>query len=294
MAIGSAAAATPVRALRLAGVAADCRDLTDIGDHLLPALAHEIGADWAIYHQAGVGALTAGYTQLDVAWPDPAALAVAMIDFGSVAAQLPTLQRIATHPGPGVVVLSELITRRRWHDTEVYRRCLGRIDLDDQLACVVDVVDGTARGITLNRRGRAFTRTDAVLLEMAAPHLAAAIRRAHASGSPYAAVEITPTPRLRWVLPPPGPAGPRLTRREHEVLALVATGLTSRRIATRLGVSIRTVDKHLENAYRALGVDNRMAAIARVQGLPTATSPVYGVATGASGRLRSADRAQPT
>lgn len=48
-----------------------------------------------------------------------------------------------------------------------------------------------------------------------------------------------------------------LTVREMEVLSLVADGHTTPSIARRLGVSQRTVQKHLENLYRKLGVSSR-------------------------------------
>ena len=54
-----------------------------------------------------------------------------------------------------------------------------------------------------------------------------------------------------------------LTRREREVAKLAATGLSSQTIASRLFLSVRTVEGHLQNAYGKLGVNDR-------QGLSTA------------------------
>jgi DNA-binding CsgD family transcriptional regulator/streptogramin lyase len=48
-----------------------------------------------------------------------------------------------------------------------------------------------------------------------------------------------------------------LTRRELEVVALVAEGLTNRAIATRMFISERTVDGHLEHIREKLGVSSR-------------------------------------
>jgi DNA-binding NarL/FixJ family response regulator len=53
----------------------------------------------------------------------------------------------------------------------------------------------------------------------------------------------------------------RLTRREREVLAVAAEGLTAREIADRLGVRERTVTTHLARIYGKLGVGNRLAAL---------------------------------
>lgn len=44
-----------------------------------------------------------------------------------------------------------------------------------------------------------------------------------------------------------------LTRREHEIALLAASGLSSREIADRLVLSVRTVDSHLQRTYRKLG-----------------------------------------
>jgi DNA-binding NarL/FixJ family response regulator len=52
-----------------------------------------------------------------------------------------------------------------------------------------------------------------------------------------------------------------ITGREHEVLRLLGQGLTSRTIARRLGISERTVDTHVGNMYRRLGVTNRVDAV---------------------------------
>ena len=63
----------------------------------------------------------------------------------------------------------------------------------------------------------------------------------------------------------PAPAIPnawKLTRRELQVLGLLVTGLRDREIADELGLSTRTVSKHLESVYRKLGVSTRSAAVA--------------------------------
>ena len=49
----------------------------------------------------------------------------------------------------------------------------------------------------------------------------------------------------------------RLTRREREVAGMAAAGASSREIAERLVLSVRTVDNHLQNAYGKLGVTSR-------------------------------------
>ncbi len=57
-------------------------------------------------------------------------------------------------------------------------------------------------------------------------------------------------------------SGP-LTRRETEVLAMVAAGRTNREIAAELVVSQHTVHRHVANILRKLGEPTRAAAAAR-------------------------------
>ena len=58
-----------------------------------------------------------------------------------------------------------------------------------------------------------------------------------------------------------------LTVREAEVLSWLSKGKTNRDIAQILGLSPRTVDKHLEQIYAKLGVETRTAAAAIATGL---------------------------
>jgi ATP/maltotriose-dependent transcriptional regulator MalT len=53
-----------------------------------------------------------------------------------------------------------------------------------------------------------------------------------------------------------------MTRREVQVLSLVAEGLSNRQVAERLVVSEHTVHRHLANIYARLGVSSRAAAVA--------------------------------
>jgi DNA-binding CsgD family transcriptional regulator len=64
------------------------------------------------------------------------------------------------------------------------------------------------------------------------------------------------------LLRPPGELPAGLSRRELEVLRLVASGKTNRQIAAELIVSEHTVSRHLQNIFRKLGVATRAAATA--------------------------------
>ena len=61
-----------------------------------------------------------------------------------------------------------------------------------------------------------------------------------------------PAPRLQR------PAG--LTEREAEVVRLLARGLQTKQVAQRLGISVKTADRHIQNAYGKIGVSTRAGA----------------------------------
>ncbi|WP_420908308.1 helix-turn-helix transcriptional regulator [Delftia lacustris] len=64
-----------------------------------------------------------------------------------------------------------------------------------------------------------------------------------------------------------------LTPRETEVLSWLSKGKTNRDIADILGMSPRTVNKHLEHIFEKLGVETRTAAAAVAGQLLQAGSP---------------------
>lgn len=86
-------------------------------------------------------------------------------------------------------------------------------------------------------------------------HGAALEQDAAAAALTRLGVTRAPRPPSRRVALPDG-----ITRREAEVLALVAQGLTNREVADALVLSERTVARHLANLYTKIGVTTRTAA----------------------------------
>ncbi|MGW7514355.1 response regulator [Streptomyces sp. NPDC054796] len=95
------------------------------------------------------------------------------------------------------------------------------------------------------------------LLKDAPPEdLAAAVRSAAAGRTTLAPAVAD---RLMHRLRDPGTA---LTRRESEVLTLVAEGLSNQAVGARLHLTEGTVKSHLVRVYAKLGVASRTAAVA--------------------------------
>jgi LuxR family maltose regulon positive regulatory protein len=58
-----------------------------------------------------------------------------------------------------------------------------------------------------------------------------------------------------------------LSKRELEVIALIAEGLSNREIAARLYISLSTIKGHTANIFGKLCVKNRTEAVARARSL---------------------------
>ena len=58
-----------------------------------------------------------------------------------------------------------------------------------------------------------------------------------------------------------------LTDRELQILELVSQGLTVKQVASRIGLSPRTVETHIAKLYRKLGVRNRVQAVSKAAAL---------------------------
>ncbi|POX67781.1 DNA-binding response regulator [Microbacterium sp. Ru50] len=129
--------------------------------------------------------------------------------------------------------------------------CRALRALDPHLQCIVlsAADDDTARTASAAAGAAAF-----LLEDVAAGELVEAVRRV-GSGHPLSAT-------LRPASPPTSPPE-ALPRRQREVLALVARGLSNRAIAIELGVAEKTVKNHLTGIMRTLGVTSRTQAALR-------------------------------
>jgi len=123
-------------------------------------------------------------------------------------------------------------------------RFLG-LSVSDAAEDVLNVIRGGARGY--------------VTKAISGPDLCEAIRRVHAGDvyfSPRLAVYVLDSFRGAEASSPE-PDLDRLTRREREVIRLVAAGYTYQEIGARLYISARTVETHAAAVLRKLQLSNR-------------------------------------
>ncbi|MBF9072037.1 helix-turn-helix transcriptional regulator [Streptacidiphilus fuscans] len=160
-----------------------------------------------------------------------------------------------TTGGPGVPLRrSDLQSWAEWHAQPIYTDVARRIGGEYQLAMELPVggapaSSGNARSVcvALNRTGLDFSDDDVAAAALLRGRIRAALVRLERTG------------RIdEWS--PCGGAGTAPTPREAAVLDLLALGLTDQQISRRLGISPRTVDKHLEHVYAKFAVHGRVEA----------------------------------
>jgi DNA-binding CsgD family transcriptional regulator len=127
-----------------------------------------------------------------------------------------------------------------------HRRTLARLGLTDGLLLGFDADRDHVLVLSLDRVRHRFSAGDAALVRSVMPALHRLLR---GHGVPSLPSSLT-----------------GLTEQERRVLMLVAAGLSNGEVASRISVAPSTVRKHLEHAFRKLGVSNRLAAVKVFEG----------------------------
>jgi DNA-binding CsgD family transcriptional regulator len=135
--------------------------------------------------------------------------------------------------------ISDSVPFAQFRESALFNEYYRRVRVDHAIALPIYVRDGLLVSFVLNRTRRDFTDRERALLDLLRPYLAKLYEKSK------------PTPVL--------------SAREAEVLRWVAAGKSDAQIGAILGISARTVQKHLEHAYQKLGVENRTAAANRIR-----------------------------
>jgi DNA-binding CsgD family transcriptional regulator len=147
---------------------------------------------------------------------------------------------------------SDLVTRRELHRLELYREVYRPLGVEYQMAFTLPSAAQRVLGIALSRAERDFTASERDLLNIARPYLIQAYRNA------LAYTELAQGAGRQIVIGDLRTLG--LTKRQSEVLRLVAMGHSDQDAASTLEMSVRTAQKHLEHCYRTLEVGGRSQA----------------------------------
>ena len=162
----------------------------------------------------------------------------------------------------------DLLPDGRFEDTPLYNDYYRPIRIDHVMAVPIHVDGRFLVSFVLNRSRRCFSDRDRGFLDLLRPHLGSLYRLSLATGAagrPEPAAGAAALPASQPVVTAAA-LGLPVTGREREVLRWVASGKTDRDIADILGISPRTVHKHLQHIYEKLGVETRTAAVMRALG----------------------------
>ena len=243
--------------LELLGDVNGLLEITEFRTGLVTALRRIVPAEWASLNDLGPDPADAVVVIDPPATPEQVAL------FASLAHENPLIafyQR--THDGRAYR-FSDVTTPAELHRTKLYRRFYGPIGVEHQIAFTLPAGPSRLLGIALSRSHRDFSDGERELLNRARPFLIQAYRNAVDHSRLLAQVGRVQMPAVGPDLASAvtGLVARGLTAREAEVLWWICSGQPRGATAEGLGISPRTVSKHLERAYRKLGVGNRAEAI---------------------------------
>jgi DNA-binding CsgD family transcriptional regulator len=160
------------------------------------------------------------------------------------------------NPRASTVRISDLVAERDFRCSPLYDEYYRAVGIDYVMALPIHVEGRELVSFVFNRTGSDFTDRDRACAEAIRPLL----------GDLYRMARQLDSARAAWGVPQgagQGASGPPFTAREGEVLQWLAAGKTDKDIGTILGISPRTVHKHLQSVYEKLGVECRTAAVVR-------------------------------
>lgn len=168
----------------------------------------------------------------------------------------PVARRLRPEQGiPAPIAISQVCDEATFRANPLYRELFRQLGMVDQLLIAFPRDGGGTVSLAIGRAGWGF---DARELRLAGL-LQRVLRTTHGWQAE----------RERLLNGHPDLLGSRLARltpRQAEVMERVLAGRASQAIGADLGISTRTVEKHLEGAYRRLGVRNRAEAVALLLG----------------------------
>jgi DNA-binding CsgD family transcriptional regulator len=165
--------------------------------------------------------------------------------------------------------VSDVCSQSAWRGTRAFA-LLSPYHGPFELSVVVRISAVSGSTWIVNRRTSDFNDNERDLAVQLQPVLVALDRLYRLQAAPTAAAPILATQGRYAVMP-------RLTSRELDILALVASGLKADAIGRLRRISPRTVRKHLENLYAKLGEHDRLTAVTRAKhlGLLTDATPPH-------------------
>lgn len=167
----------------------------------------------------------------------------------------PIVRYHGRNPRARTVRICDLIPQRDFRRSRLYDEYYRAVGIDYVMVLPVHVDGKELVSFVFNRQDRDFSDRDRACAEAIRPLL----------GDLYRVTRALDGARMAWRMPLTPVAAPlqSLTARECEVLQWLSGGKTDKDIGQILGISSRTVHKHLQRIYEKLGVETRTAAVMR-------------------------------
>jgi DNA-binding CsgD family transcriptional regulator len=186
-----------------------------------------------------------------------------MRSFTELAHQNPIIRHVEKTGDGRAIRFSDLVSRAELHTLDLYKEVYAKLGVEYQMAFTLAHRPPRMLGVALSRGSRDFSDVERELVNGARPFLIQAYRNA----IDYSRLAARDGERISLLL-----RGRGLTEREAEVVRWVAMGRSNRDIGGEIGVSERTVQKHLERSFRKLAVRSRSEAAELTWSLLEATS----------------------
>jgi DNA-binding CsgD family transcriptional regulator len=238
-------------------------ELDELIDGLLAAIQRNVPSDFVSLNDIGPDTDRV----IAVVMPQPPEHLYRL--FGEFAFQNPLMLRYMQTLDGRPYRFSDVTTPEALHELDLYQQVYAPMEVEHQMAFTLPATPGRVIAIALSRSDPDYTDDEREVIERARPYLIQAWRNAiehSALRDELATRPLDPTGGDGTVVEALRARG--LTARQAQVLALIARGRSNRDAGAILGISDRTVQKHLEHCYRVLDLQGRSAAAEFVWGLP--------------------------
>lgn len=239
---------------RLLGLIADTQGLLEIGElrlGMLDAVNRAVPSDYVSLNDVGPDPATT------VALARPQVGANKLRVFAELAHENPLVRRYTETRDGRAYRFSDVVTRRELHRLRIYRDFYAPLGVEHQMAFTLPSQTDRILAVALSRRKRDFSDQERDLINRARPFLIQAYQNALAHQLARAGSSSDSTILLERL------RATGLTAREAQVVRLIALGSSNRDVGSMLGITDRTVAKHLERCFGKLGARNRSEASAR-------------------------------
>ncbi len=242
--------------LQATAQAVELRDLSEFRTGVISLVRELVPCESASYNEIrpGAGAIV-------VADPADWLTMEGLELFGELAGENPLIAHYVRTGDGQPVRFSDFLSAPRLHRLALYDQVYRPLGVEHQIAFVLPSAPGEVVGIALNRERHDFTGEEAAMLDL----LRAPLRACY--------VRLVERERLTSLLSAyeghdqiaAQASCFGLSERHVEVMRRVIAGASNAEVGLSLGISKRTVEKHLQNIYTQLDVTSRTQAIARMR-----------------------------